>query len=58
MKNRRQFIKLTGVVDFKRIFANASTARMKHFFVEQDIPEDAYASITTSYNNLQKIMKA
>lgn len=48
----------TGVVDFKRIFANAATAGMKHFFVEHDMPKDAFASITTSYNNLTKILSA
>jgi len=48
----------TGVVDFKRIFANASTAGMKHFFVEHDMPADPFASITTSYNNLTKILSA
>ncbi|HVU94529.1 MAG TPA: sugar phosphate isomerase/epimerase [Puia sp.] len=48
----------TGVVDFKRIFANAATAGMKHFFVEHDMPKDAYASIRTSYNNLTKILSA
>ena len=46
----------TGIVDFKRIFANSETAGMKHFFVEHDMPKDPYASITTSYNNLQKIL--
>ena len=45
-----------GIVDFKRIFANADVAGMKHFFVEHDMPVDPYASITTSYNNLQKII--
>jgi sugar phosphate isomerase/epimerase len=45
-----------GIIDFKRIFANADIAGMKQFFVEHDMPKDAYASITTSYNNLQKIM--
>jgi len=45
-----------GIIDFKRIFTNADVAGMKHFFVEHDMPKDAYASITTSYNNLQKIM--
>jgi len=48
----------TGVVDFKRIFANAATAGMNHFFVEHDMPKDAYASIRTSYNNLTKILSA
>lgn len=45
-----------GIVDFKTIFANADVAGMKHFFVEHDMPADPYASITTSYHNLQKIM--
>jgi sugar phosphate isomerase/epimerase len=48
----------TGVVEFARIFKSAKTAGMKHFFVEHDFPPDAFASITTSYNNLMKIMKA
>jgi len=48
----------TGVVDFKRIFAAAGTAGMKHFFVEHDMTKDAYGSITTSYNNLTKILSA
>jgi sugar phosphate isomerase/epimerase len=48
----------TGVVDFPRIFANAATAGAKHFFVEHDMPKDAYASITTSFNNLTKILSA
>jgi sugar phosphate isomerase/epimerase len=48
----------TGVVDFKRIFANADVAGMKHIFVEHDMPKDAFASITTSYNNLMKILSA
>jgi sugar phosphate isomerase/epimerase len=45
-----------GIIDFKRIFENADVAGMKHFFVEHDMPADPYASIRTSYNNLQKIM--
>lgn len=30
----------TGIVDFKRIFANAEVSGMKHFFVEHDMPAD------------------
>ncbi|HEV3327171.1 MAG TPA: sugar phosphate isomerase/epimerase [Puia sp.] len=48
----------TGVVDFKRIFDNADVAGMKHFFVEHDMPKDAFASITTSYNNLSKLLNS
>ena len=47
-----------GIVDFKRIFDNAGTAGMKHFFVEHDMPADAFASITTSYNNLSKLLNS
>ena len=47
----------TGVVDFKRIFANQSAAGMKHFFVEHDMPKDAYASITTSFNYITGTLK-
>jgi len=42
-----------GVVDFKRIFANVETAGAKHYFVEHDMPADAFASIATSYKNLR-----
>ena len=45
-----------GVIDFKRIFANASTAGMKHFFVEHDMPADPITSITTSINYLKKLL--
>ena len=44
-----------GIIDFKRIFANKDVAGMKHFFVEHDMPKDPYASITTSYKNLEKM---
>lgn len=44
-----------GIIDFKRIFANYKVAGMEHFFVEHDMPEDPFASITTSYNNLKKM---
>ena len=46
----------TGVVDFKRIFANAKVSGMKHFFVEHDNPADPFASISTSYHNLNKML--
>jgi sugar phosphate isomerase/epimerase len=48
----------TGIIDFKRIFASADVAGMKHFFVEHDMPAEPFASITTSFNNLEKILKA
>lgn len=45
----------TGVVDFKRVFANASLGGVKHYFVEHDMPPDAFASIQESYTNLRKM---
>ncbi len=42
-----------GVVDFKRILANVKVAGTKHYFVEHDMPQDAFASIATSYKNLR-----
>lgn len=46
-----------GTIDYKRIFDAASIAGMKHFFVEHDMPKDPLASITTSFNNLTKMLK-
>jgi sugar phosphate isomerase/epimerase len=41
----------TGVVDFKKIFANASEAGVKYAFVEQDqITIDPFVSIRKSYD--------
>lgn len=48
----------TGVVNFKHIFANQQIAGMKHFFVEHDMPKDAYASIKTSYDYVTRVLKA
>jgi len=45
-----------GIVPFKHIFANKDVAGMKHYFVEHDEPKDPYASITTSFGNLSKIV--
>jgi len=41
-----------GYVDFKNIFANASTAGMKHFFVEQDGAPKPFENIATSLARL------
>lgn len=46
----------TGVVDFKRIFAAAEVAGMKYFFVEQDMAPQPIENITTSYQNLRKVV--
>jgi sugar phosphate isomerase/epimerase len=47
-----------GTIDFRRIFDAATTAGMKHFFVEHDMPKDPLASITSSYNYLSKLQSA
>ena len=47
-----------GTIDFRRIFDAASTAGMKHFFVEHDMPKDPMASIISSYNYLGKMLNA
>lgn len=46
----------TGVIDYKRIFDAASTAGMKHFFIEHDFPKDAYESLNISFKNLSKML--
>jgi sugar phosphate isomerase/epimerase len=46
-----------GTIDYKRIFAAAKTAGMKHFFIEHDMPKDAMASITSSHAYLSKMLK-
>ncbi|NCD71495.1 sugar phosphate isomerase/epimerase family protein [Mucilaginibacter agri] len=43
----------SGVVDFKTVFAHAATGGVKHYFVEHDMPKDAYASLTQSYKALR-----
>jgi sugar phosphate isomerase/epimerase len=45
-----------GTIDFKRIFDAASVAGMKDFFIEHDMPKDAYASITSSIANLKRML--
>jgi len=42
----------SGVIDWKRIFAHADEAGIKHFFVEHDNPTDPFASIEASYKYL------
>jgi sugar phosphate isomerase/epimerase len=43
----------SGTIDYKRIFDNAALAGMKHFFVEHDMPADAFASINQSFNYIK-----
>jgi sugar phosphate isomerase/epimerase len=46
-----------GVVDYKRIFANAKQSGMKHFFVEHDMPENAFESLATSAKYVKEEIK-
>ena len=48
----------SGTINFKRIFENSQTAGMKHFFVEHDMPKDAFASIESSYKYISENLKA
>ena len=46
-----------GTIDYKSIFKAAKKVGMKYFFIEHDMPKDALASITSSYNYLSKMLK-
>ncbi|MDZ7897285.1 MAG: sugar phosphate isomerase/epimerase [Arcicella sp.] len=46
----------TGIVDFKAIFAAAEIAGVKHLFVEQDSAPSPVANLTTSFENLKKMV--
>ena len=49
----------TGDIDFRRIFAAASTSGMRHFFVENDAAPQtpsSLADIETSYRNLKQML--
>jgi sugar phosphate isomerase/epimerase len=45
----------TGSINFSRIFAHASQAGIKHYYVENDQPKDVFPNITTSYKALRKL---
>jgi sugar phosphate isomerase/epimerase len=44
----------SGTIDFKPIFAAASVAGMQNFFVEHDMPKDAFASMASSITYINK----
>jgi sugar phosphate isomerase/epimerase len=46
----------SGIVDFKRIFANSKESGMKYFFVEQDQAPKPLQNVTNSYNYLNKLL--
>ena len=43
------------VVDWKRIFAKSKEAGIEHYFVEHDVPKDAFASLKASYDYVSKL---
>ena len=45
----------SGVIDWKRIFAQSDKAGIKHYFVEQDEPQSPFDSIKNSYAYLQAL---
>ncbi len=45
----------SGVVDWKRIFAQSEKAGIKHYIVEHDHPKQPLESIKTSYEYLSKL---
>lgn len=46
-----------GIIDFKRIFAQADLAGLEYPFVEHDQPADAFGSLTTSVAALKQILQ-
>jgi sugar phosphate isomerase/epimerase len=44
-----------GEIDFKRIFAQSTTAGIQHYFVENDEPKSAFDDIKVSYDYLAKL---
>src|SRR5882757_1763734 len=45
----------SGIIPWKQIFANSGKAGIEHYFVEQDNPADAFASIAKSYAYLSTL---
>ena len=45
----------SGIIDWKKIFAQSQKAGIKHYFVEHDKPKDPFESITQSYEYLEKL---
>jgi sugar phosphate isomerase/epimerase len=45
----------SGVIDWKKIFAQSEKAGIKHYIVEHDHPKQPFESIKTSYEYLEKL---
>ena len=46
----------SGDIDFRRLFARATHAGIRHYVVEHDQPADPLASVRTSYGNLRQLL--
>ncbi len=44
-----------GTIDYKRIFAASGTAGLEYYFIEHDMPKDAWSSIETSIQYLKQL---
>jgi sugar phosphate isomerase/epimerase len=45
----------SGIIDWKKIFAQSDKAGIKHYIVEHDHPKQPFESIKTSYEYLSKV---
>jgi sugar phosphate isomerase/epimerase len=45
----------SGIIDWKRIFAQSEKAGIKHYIVEHDHPKQPFESIQSSYQYLEKL---
>jgi len=45
----------SGIIDWKKIFAQSDKAGIKHYIVEHDHPKQPFESIKTSYEYLSKL---
>lgn len=45
----------SGIIDWKKIFAQSEKADIKHYIVEHDKPKAPFESIQTSYEYLSKL---
>jgi sugar phosphate isomerase/epimerase len=45
----------SGIIDWKKLFAQSEKAGIKHYIVEHDHPKEPFESIATSYQYLEKL---
>jgi sugar phosphate isomerase/epimerase len=44
-----------GSIEYQKYFSQATKAGLEYYFIEHDMPQDAFGSVTTSIKNLKKI---